>query len=228
MKRAVLSISKLRVESFHMAFFRYLHALLALIFSAASLFAQQPSGTASNSAVSAPSVSAKAALANPLLAAHDRIEIKVFHEPELDTNARISGDGKITFPLIGEVAVAGKTAQAAARLIRDRLEARFLVDPQVTLTVVEPTRRLFTILGQVQRPGTYRFPDRETLNVIQVIGIAGGYTRIADPARITVKRHANGKDTVFQLNAKSMARDQEAKPFEVEPGDMITVSERMF
>ena len=213
-----------------MVFSKHLLTFLVLLLPQLTLPAQQPAApdAGSEPAARPASISAKAALANPSLAANDRIEIKVFHEPDLDTTARISGDGKITFPLIGEVAVAGKTAQAAARLIRDRLEARFLVDPQVTLTVVEPSRRLFTVLGQVQRPGTYRFPDRETLNVIQVIGIAGGYTRLADPARITVKRHANGKDIVLQLNAKRMARDEEAKPFEVEPGDLITIGERLF
>ncbi len=159
---------------------------------------------------------------------NDLIEIKVFGEPDLDTTARVSAEGKITFPLIGEVAVAGRTPQAAARVIRDRLDARFLVDPQVSLRVMEQAKRLFTVLGQVQRPGTYRFPDREALNLIQVIGIAGGYTRLADPARITVKRQVEGKETVFRVDGKRMAREGGSEPFVVRAGDMITVSERLF
>jgi protein involved in polysaccharide export with SLBB domain len=162
------------------------------------------------------------------LAADDLVEIKVFQEPDLDTTARISPDGRITFPLIGEVSVAGRTPQQAARLIRDKLDARFLVDPQVNLRVVETARRLFTVLGQVQKPGTYRFPERETLNLIQVIGIAGGYTRLADPARITVKRVSGGRETVFRVDGKRMARDSGAEAFEVRAGDLITVSERAF
>ena len=162
------------------------------------------------------------------LAANDLIEIKVFQEPDLDTSARIAADGKISFPLIGEVAVAGKNAQQAARVIRDKLEARFLVNPQVTLAVIESAKRLFTVLGQIQRPGTYRFPDREPLNLIQVIGIAGGYSRIADSSRITVKRRVDGRDSVFQLDAKKMAREQSIAPFDIRPGDMITVAERLF
>jgi polysaccharide export outer membrane protein len=93
---------------------------------------------------------------------------------------------------------------------------------------MEQAKRLFTVLGQVQRPGTYRFPDREALNLIQVIGIAGGYTRLADPARITVKRQVEGRETVFRVDGKRMAREGGSEPFVVRAGDMITVSERLF
>ena len=170
----------------------------------------------------------KVVAAGHRLEPNDVIEVKVFQEPDLTTATRVAADGKITFPLIGEVAVSGKTPAEAARVIRDRLEARFLVDPQVSLTVLEPAKRLFTVLGQVQRPGTYRFPDQEALNLVQVIGIAGGYTRLADPARVTVKRQTRGKDNVFQLNAKRMARESASTAFVVQPGDLITVAERPF
>jgi len=172
--------------------------------------------------------SLKAATAGHKLTPNDLIEVKVFQEPELTTATRIAADGKITFPLIGEVAIGGTTLVEAARLIRDRLQARFLVDPQVSLILIEPAKRLFTVLGQVQRPGTYRFPDQEALNLIQVIGIAGGYTRLADPGRVTVKRHAQGKDSLFRLDAKRMARDQATADFLVQPGDLITIAERAF
>lgn len=163
-----------------------------------------------------------------VLAVNELIEIKVFQEPDLDTATRIPEDGRVTVPLIGEVALAGKTVQQATRLIRDRLEARFLVNPQVTLSVVEQARRLFTVLGQVQRPGTYRFPERQALDLLQVIGIAGGYTRLADPGKITVKRQTTGKEMVFRVDGKRLARDQKAGPFAVEAGDLITVGERLF
>ena len=158
-----------------------------------------------------PRTAAPAPTADHELAANDLVEIKVFQETDLDTTARIAADGRISFPLIGEVAIVGKNAQQAARIIRDKLEARFLVNPQVTLAVLESAKRLFTVLGQVQRPGTYRFPERDSLNLIQVIGIAGGYSRIADASRITVKRRVDGRDSVFQLDAKKMAREQRSE-----------------
>ena len=163
-----------------------------------------------------------------ILAPNELVEIKVFQEPELDTTIRIPADGRIAFPLVGEIAIAGKSVQQATRLIRDRLEARFLVNPQVRIAVLEEAKRLFTVIGQVQRPGTYRFPERQALDIIQVIGIAGGYTRLANAGRITVKRRVDGKETVFRVDGKRLARDEKAPTFPVESGDIITVGERLF
>lgn len=161
-----------------------------------------------------------------VLVASEMVAIKVFGEPDLDTNVRIPDDGRISFPLIGEVTLAGKSVQEAAKQIRERLEARFLVNPQVSISVTEPAKKLFTILGQVQHPGTYRFPDRQSLDLLQVIGIAGGYTRLADPGRITVKRKADGK--VYKVNGTKLARDAGPESFMVTAGDLITVGERLF
>jgi len=163
-----------------------------------------------------------------VLAANELIEVKVFQEPDLDVSTRIPDDGRITIPLIGEVVVAGKTVQQATQVIHDRLQARFLVNPQVTISVIEQAKRLFTVLGQVQRPGTYRFPERQALDLLQVIGIAGGYTRIADPGKITVKRRESGKEMVYRVDGKRMARDEKSGPFAIEAGDLITVGERLF
>lgn len=163
-----------------------------------------------------------------VLAANELIEIKVFQEPDLDVTTHIPADGRISVPLIGDVAIAGKTVQQATRLIHERMGARFLVNPQVTISVIEQAKRLFTVLGQVQRPGTYRFPERQALDLLQVIGIAGGYTRIADPGKITIKRQAAGRETVFRVDAKRMARDEKAGPLAIEAGDLITIGERLF
>ena len=156
------------------------------------------------------------------------IQIKVFQEPDLDTSIRIPGDGHINFPLIGEIALAGQSVQQATRVIRDRLQARFLVNPQVSIAVLEPTKRLFTVLGQVQRPGTYRFPEQQELDLLQVIGIAGGYTRLADPARIVVKRRIDGSEKIIRLDGKRLAKGEIVEPFSIMIGDVITVGERLF
>ena len=205
-----------------MAFHKFMVFLQVVAFAiTASARAQGPS------AVARPGVEERSATSpNHVLAANESIQIKVFNEPDLETSLRIAEDGKITFPLIGEVSLGGLTVQKASALIRDRLSARFLVNPQVSITLVEMNRRLFTVLGQVQRPGTYRFPDHGTLSLVQVVGIAGGYTRLANPARITVKRLPG--DQVFKLDGKRMASDAGTKPFIIESGDIITIGERLF
>lgn len=195
-------------------------ALALLSFSGCS----QPSVKSGNAIAPSPTVGNTVP---HVLAPTELIEIKVFQEPDLSTAARIRDDGRINMPLIGELTLAGKTVQEATRTIRDGLEAKFLVNPQVTVTIVEPARKLFTILGQVQRAGTYKFPDRESLHLIQAIGIAGGYTAIADPTRVTLKRLVNGKPSVLKLDAKRMARDA-SSPTDIQTGDIITVGERLF
>ncbi len=169
-----------------------------------------------------------AAAPSHVLAPGELVQIKVFQEADLDTAVRIPSDGRINFPLIGEVVLSGETVQSATRTIRDRLQARFLVNPQVTIAVIEQAKRLFTVLGQVQRPGTYRFPESQALDVLQVIGIAGGYTRMADAGRITIRRRAGGEDRVVKLDGKRLARGLGTELFLVEPGDVITVGERLF
>ena len=156
------------------------------------------------------------------------IQIKVFQEPDLDTAIRIPGDGHVNFPLIGDVALAGQSVQQATRVIRDRLQARFLVNPQVSIAVLEAAKRLFTVLGQVQRPGTYRVPEQQELDLLQVIGIAGGYTRLADSGRITIKRRIDGSEKIFRLDGKRFAREENIEPFSIMSGDVITVGERLF
>jgi polysaccharide export outer membrane protein len=193
----------------------------SLLVLGAVAFAQAPAEPKATPAIAAPPVSQ----ASHMLVPNELIEIKVFQEPDLDTNVRIPEDGRIVFPLIGEVALSGKTVQEATRLIRDRLQARFLVNPQVSMTVTEQARRLFTVLGQVQHPGTYRFPERQNLDLLQVIGIAGGYTRLADPSRIRIKRQADGK--VINVDGKRLAKGG-ADAVTILAGDLITVEERLF
>jgi len=113
-------------------------------------------------------------------------------------------------------------------VIQDRLQARFLVNPQVSIAVLESAKRLFTVLGQVQRPGTYRFPEQQELDLLQVIGIAGGYTRLADPGRIIIKRRIDGSAKTFRLDGKRLARGESGEPFSIISGDVITVGERLF
>ncbi len=162
------------------------------------------------------------------IAVDDLVEVKVYQEEDLTTRARVSKEGTINVPLVGVVAIAGKSPQAAGEVIRKRLAERFLLNPQVNLAVTEYARKLFTVLGQVQRAGTYRFPDHEMLNVIQAIGMAGGYTRIADSTRVTLKRRVAGKETVLTLDARKMARKASSEPVALQSGDIITVAERLF
>jgi len=164
---------------------------------------------------------------NYILAPNDLIQVKVFQEDDLLSTLRVSRDNTVTFPLIGIVKIGGRSPQEAARVIQDALAKDYLVNPQVTLTVIQYSKRHFTVLGQVQKPGAYDIPDREQMTLLQAIGTAGGYTRIADPSKITLKRSVDGKESVIKLDAKRMANEN-GSTFEILPGDVITVGESIF
>jgi protein involved in polysaccharide export with SLBB domain len=165
---------------------------------------------------------------NYRLSANDLIEIRVFQEPDLDSRVRIGGDGSVTLPLVGAVTLGGKTVNEASDFLRQKYGERFLVNPQLTITVIEFSKKRFTVLGQVQNPGSYSMPDNEAVTLLQAIGMAGGYTRIAEPSNITVKRIKNGVESLMKLNAKRMARGNASAAFRILPGDVISVPESMF
>jgi protein involved in polysaccharide export with SLBB domain len=165
---------------------------------------------------------------NYRIAPNDVLEIRVFREPDLNTTARVANDGTIMVPLAGQLRVGGLTIAQAAREIQARLAAGYLPNPQVTVNVTQFNRRRFTILGQVNRSGTYEFPDEGPLTLLQALGLAGGYTSIADPSKVIIRRVVHGKVTSFRVNAKKLATGQSLEEVQVMPGDVITVSESLF
>jgi polysaccharide export outer membrane protein len=166
--------------------------------------------------------------ANYRLSPNDLIFVKVFQEDDLCSTLRVAEDGSIIFPLIGSVKVGGQSVDAATRTIHDLLDAHYLVNPQVTVTVLGYANRHITVLGQVQKPGDYNLREQGSIGLLQAIGMAGGFTRLANSANIIVKRTADGGQKTLHLNGKTMASDNRSQPFVVMPGDTITVTERFF
>jgi protein involved in polysaccharide export with SLBB domain len=166
--------------------------------------------------------------ANYRLSANDLLDFRVFQEPELDGVIRVSGDGTAIFPLIGAVNLVGKTVTEATEMVRVRYRDGYLVYPQVSLTVRTYAQKLFTVLGQVQKPGSYDMKGSDEITLLQAIGMAGGYTKIANPGRVTVKRVEGGREEVLRVDAKRMARGGDSSSFYIKPGDIITVAESLF
>jgi polysaccharide export outer membrane protein len=165
---------------------------------------------------------------NYIVSTNDSIRVDVFQEDDMTTIARVNKDGLITMPLLGQVKVAGLTSQDIAAKLRTLLAKDYFVNPLVTVTIMDFTAKRFILLGQVKSPGTYAIPAQESLDLIQAIAMAGGFTTIASPGRITVVRRNEGKEETFKVDAKRMTKDSREKPFEIQPGDVITVPESFF
>lgn len=176
-----------------------------------------------------PAVALPAASMLYVLRPSDVVQISVFRNPDLATTARLAADGSITFPLIGRVVLSGLTVQGAQDLMIRRLGADYLVNPQVMVTVLDYTKRQFTILGQVQRPGAYDLPVEGNLSLLQAVGLAGGFTRIASPSRIVIKRVTKDKkESIIKVNATKLANSTSEEGFLIKEGDTVTVPESYF
>jgi polysaccharide export outer membrane protein len=165
---------------------------------------------------------------NYILSPGDLVHIKVFQEDDLESELRVAKDGTVTFPLLGQIKLGGRTVGGAAQHLAERLRDGYLVSPQVSVTITSYQARRFVVLGQVQKPGAYEIPNEQNVSLLEAIGMAGGYTRIADPANVLVKRREAGVEKIIRLNAKRMAKDQAMQHFEVRPDDTITVPESLF
>jgi protein involved in polysaccharide export with SLBB domain len=166
---------------------------------------------------------------NYRLAANDLLEIRVYDEPDLTVEVRLAADGSAIFPLIGSVSLQGKTLPQATALIRDRYMAGYLVNPQVSLIIRTYAKRTFTVLGQVQKPGSYEIVGDESISLLQAVGMAGGYTRIANPGNITVRRADGGQQQqVMRFDGRRLAKGISSADCVVKPGDVITVGESIF
>ena len=175
-----------------------------------------------------PVVEPESAAKTHRLGPEDLLEVKVFRQPDLETRARIAEDGTVMLPLLGSIGLAGKTVAQARVLIHDLLAKDYLINPQVTVSVLEYGKSLFTVLGEIQKPGSYEIPPDQSYHLLQAIAVAGGYTRLGAPGRVTVQRVQDGQKQVYRLDAGAMAKNPKVSLFEIRPGDTITVGEKVF
>ena len=157
----------------------------------------------------------------------DVVELRVYQEEELTTRTKIDAEGNILLPLVGRVLIRGETVASATAAIRARLEADYFYEARTSVLLVEQASEHFLVLGQVARPGVFDIPSGEKIDLVKAITMAGGYTKIANPKRISVKRTSAGREVVLQLNGKNPSHDSKT-PFQVQPDDQITVGESAF
>ena len=161
------------------------------------------------------------------LSPNDQVAVEVFGEDDLRTNGRLNSEGNLSVPLLGSVHLAGLTLSQATARLTELYGRDYLVNPKLNVMLVGYAKRRFTMLGQINRPGSYDMPDGSPggVDLLEAIAMAGGYTRIAAPERVSIKR----KDKVIRVDAKRLAkRSGSGEGFRVEPGDTVTVSESIF
>ena len=108
------------------------------------------------------------------LGAGDSIRIMVFQNPDLSVESRISDSGTITYPLIGAVELSGLSISAAEHKLGAMLkDGGFVVDPQLSITLLQVRGNQVSVLGQVSRPGRYPL-EQANMKVTDILALAGG------------------------------------------------------
>lgn len=166
---------------------------------------------------------------NYVLKPSDVISVEVYQEPDLDKSVRVEGDGTVALALIGKVKVAGMTLAEAQSLITDLYNRDYLVDPQVSVLVVQFSPKVVRILGSVNGPGVVQIPPDRDLTLTEALAGVGGVSRLGNPRKITIKRvDDNGRARSMEVNFSRIIEDPNSKDIILKEGDTIWVPERVF
>jgi len=142
-----------------------------------------------------------------MIGAGDILEIVTWKEPDFTREeVLVRVDGKISFPLLGDIQAAGFSPMQLKVIIEDSLKG-YVDAPEVTVTVANPGSQKFYILGEVVRTGEY--PLIKNLTVLQAFALAGGFTEWASKKEIILHRREHGRDKTILINYKDIVDDQD-------------------
>ena len=152
---------------------------------------------------------------------NDILYIYVWKEPDLTRDVTVMADGRITFPLIGEIMAAGKTVAELTEIITNRLKA-YVTAPAVTVIVNESRSRIIYTIGNLNRPGPY--PLAPAMTVLQALSAAGGFAEWADTKNIIIVRRKGKKEVQYRFNYKEFISGKNLEQnILLKPNDTIVV-----
>ena len=162
----------------------------------------------------------------------DILYIDVYNEPELSydqqkqRSLRVSTNGKISFPLIGDIEAAGLTPFQLERKLEELLGDGYLINPHVSV-IVGSYHSSVCVIGQVKSPGEIKLQDRE-ITVVEAISMKGGFTDIASPNRTYIIRMENGVKKIIQVKVNKIIKSKKGEDIILKPGDTVVIPEAFF
>lgn len=160
-----------------------------------------------------------------LLGAGDSIKVNVFRSPDLTTEVRVSESGTITYPLIGEVKVGGKTIQAAEQIISQALmSGGFVKKPQVNIVLLQIRGNQVAVLGMVNKPGRYPLETFKT-HLSEMIATAGGVAPVAGNGSVVLTGTRENKPYRYEVDIASLFfGDKNSQDIALNNGDVIYIT----
>lgn len=157
-----------------------------------------------------------------VIGVEDVLSISVWREPELASSVGVRPDGKITFPLVGDVQAEGRTPQQLTADITEALRT-FIKEPVVTVIVDEINSFKVYVLGEVTTQGELLL--RRKTRFLEALALAGGLTNFADKSKIILIRYEDGRDTRLRIDYQQVVKgDGSSSNFYLKPGDTIIVN----
>jgi polysaccharide export outer membrane protein len=188
--------------------------------------ATSPVTTHINSALAAASLQVPPPKTDYRLGADDLLVITLFNVPESGAKAtprmvevRVSQEGKIALPLLGEVDVAGLTTSALERSLAERYN-EYMYDPQVGILVKEYRSQQISVLGAVRAPNVFQLTGPKTL--ADLLAMAGGITERAGGQVHVYRQQGDGRHT-YVVDLLALASNPALVNMPVQPGDVIEV-----
>lgn len=133
------------------------------------------------------------------LRATDVLRIEMYQEQDFKVEAAVSQEGEITLPLIGTVAVAGRTVNETQQLLTARYREYFK-EPNITLLLIKYAERKVYIDGMVGRPGPVLFPPEERMTIGRAIASASGILPRGERSDVKLKRIVDGKEVTIKID----------------------------
>ncbi|MAI79250.1 MAG: hypothetical protein CL917_09940 [Deltaproteobacteria bacterium] len=150
----------------------------------------------------------------------DRLLVTILPAPEIEREAVVRPDGRISIDLIGDVQASGRTVEAIGAEIEKRV-ARYKRDAHVTVSVAASVSLAVTVLGEVRVPGT--FPLTSETRVSQAVGLRGGTTMFGAKSKVRLIR-TNGETTqMFIINLSKIENGDLSSNMVMRGGDMLIV-----
>jgi polysaccharide export outer membrane protein len=154
----------------------------------------------------------------------DKLQLTIFYgAKEQKATYTLDGSGQMEVQYIGTVAAGAKTPSSVQKEIQDRLADGYLVNPVVSLTVVEINSLHCSVMGQVARSGSIKFTPGMTIT--EAIAQSGGFSPLARKNMVRVTREIDGKKATYKIPVELIAEGRRPN-FPMMPGDEVFVPER--
>jgi len=151
----------------------------------------------------------------------DVLQVSVWKEEDLQREVVVRPDGGISFPLVGDVAAAGRNVEAIRGAISERLD-KYIPDPVVTVAVSQIVGNKIYVEGKVNRPG--EFVVTRHVDVLQALSMAGGMNVFAAQNDIKVLRRVDGRQVVFPFRYADVVNGENlSQNIVLQTGDIVLV-----